>query len=166
MCEPGNAENDISTLADNEVISFVKNVLLPIGDLFKKQGRQEEVVWTKGGSEGSILAIQVRDGSVKSFETIEAFYSSYAAGEIHPGDLKPTVILAINHLLSLVQSRLNASEEWAKVTADAYPVVVKVKKGKNLGTGGPGGARGGKGGKGKPDGAVEQLVDSIKKVDL
>ena len=119
-CAPGEVEG-------NGVLAFVRAVIIPIGELMKGQGRTGDRVWA-GGEEGSIFTVSGDPkfgGTVQHFASVEALETAYAAGEIHPGDLKVAVTNAINALLAPIQADFESDEEFKKAEALAYPVEVK-----------------------------------------
>ncbi|GAA5843001.1 hypothetical protein JCM3766R1_001658 [Sporobolomyces carnicolor] len=119
-CAPGEVEG-------NGVLAFIRHVVVPIGELMKGQGRGQERVWARGGSadaEGVAFTVKgdPRHGGVDvDFATIDLLEEAYAREEVHPGDLKGSVVDAINALLAPIQAEFAASEEFKRVNELAYP---------------------------------------------
>ncbi|TNY21824.1 tyrosyl-tRNA synthetase [Rhodotorula diobovata] len=123
-CAPGEVEG-------NGVLAFLRHVVVPIGELFKGQGRADARAWvdTAGGAPSDAVLTVKGDpkfgGSVAHFRTIDELEQAYAAGEVHPGDLKQATIGAINALLAPIQAEFAASPEFQQAEARAYPPEVK-----------------------------------------
>ena len=119
-CAPGAVEG-------NGVLAFVRAVIVPIGNLMKGQGRSEDRIWA-GGDSSSIFTVSGDPkfgGKVQHFSSVEELEASYAAGEVHPGDLKVAVTNAINALLAPIQADFAENEEFRRAEGLAYPVEVK-----------------------------------------
>lgn len=105
FCEPGN-------IKDNGVLSFAKHVLFPIfGDkeAFKVE-RSEEF----GGNV-----------EYKKFEELE---EAFAKEEIHPGDLKQSVVNYINRLLGPIREIFQKDKKLQELVKTAYPDPSKMGK--------------------------------------
>ncbi|CAG9117161.1 unnamed protein product [Plutella xylostella] len=103
FCEPGN-------ITDNGVLSFTKHVIFPLykpGDSFKIVRAPDH-----GG-----------DVTYAKYEDLEA---AFAKQEIHPGDLKASVELAINKLLAPIHE-IFKDPKLQELTKKAYPPPTKVK---------------------------------------
>lgn len=115
FCEPGNVQN-------NGILSFVKYVLFPLhGDFSIKRDPK----W----------------GGDKVYTVFEEVEKDFAGEEIHPGDLKASVEVALNKLLEPIRKKFQ-SPELRKLTNSAYPDSSKNKsagKGAKAGGGGGGG---------------------------
>ncbi|KAI2652735.1 Tyrosine--tRNA ligase, cytoplasmic [Labeo rohita] len=83
FCEPGNVEN-------NGVLSFVKHVLFPLHSEF-------------------IIKRDPKWGGDKVYTDYEEVEKDFAAEEIHPGDLKASVELALNKLLDPIRKNAASS---------------------------------------------------------
>uniref|UniRef100_A0A673G4L4 Tyrosine--tRNA ligase n=1 Tax=Sinocyclocheilus rhinocerous TaxID=307959 RepID=A0A673G4L4_9TELE len=94
FCEPGNVEN-------NGVLSFVKHVLFPLHSEF-------------------IIKRDPKWGGDKVYTDYEEVDKDFAAEQIHPGDLKASVELALNKLLDPIRKKFETLE-LKKLTASAYP---------------------------------------------
>lgn len=103
FCEPGN-------IADNGVLSFTKHVIFPLA----KPGETFEIVRSP------------EHGGNLQFTTFEDLESSFAKQEIHPGDLKTSVELAINKLLAPIQE-IFKDPKLQELTKKAYPPPIKAK---------------------------------------
>lgn len=103
FCEPGN-------ITDNGVLSFTKYVVFPL---------------MKGDETFKITRAPEYGGNVEytKFEDLE---SAYAKQEIHPGDLKASVELAINKLLGPIQE-IFKQPKLQELAKKAYPPPAKVK---------------------------------------
>uniref|UniRef100_A0A8C1SBE3 Tyrosine--tRNA ligase n=1 Tax=Cyprinus carpio TaxID=7962 RepID=A0A8C1SBE3_CYPCA len=102
FCEPGNVEN-------NGVLSFVKHVLFPLHSEF-------------------IIKRDSKWGGDKVYTDYEEVERDFAAEQIHPGDLKASVELALNKLLDPIRKKFE-TPELKKLTASAYPEPSKNKGG-------------------------------------
>uniref|UniRef100_A0A673KQ62 Tyrosine--tRNA ligase n=1 Tax=Sinocyclocheilus rhinocerous TaxID=307959 RepID=A0A673KQ62_9TELE len=102
FCEPGNVEN-------NGVLSFVKHVLFPLHSEF-------------------IIKRDPRWGGDKVYTDYEEVERDFAAEQIHPGDLKASVELALNKLLDPIRKKFEMPA-LKKLTASAYPEPSKNKGG-------------------------------------
>uniref|UniRef100_A0A8C1QIX0 Tyrosine--tRNA ligase n=1 Tax=Cyprinus carpio TaxID=7962 RepID=A0A8C1QIX0_CYPCA len=102
FCEPGNVEN-------NGVLSFVKHVLFPLHSEF-------------------IIKRDPKWGGDKVYTDYEEVERDFAAEQIHPGDLKASVELALNKLLDPIRKKFE-TPELKKLTASAYPEPSKNKGG-------------------------------------
>ncbi|XP_005159655.2 tyrosine--tRNA ligase, cytoplasmic isoform X1 [Danio rerio] len=102
FCEPGNVEN-------NGVLSFVKHVLFPLHSEF-------------------VIKRDPKFGGDKVYTDFEEVEKDFAAEQIHPGDLKASVELALNKLLDPIRKKFE-SPELKKLTSSAYPEPSKNKGG-------------------------------------
>lgn len=122
-CAPGEVEG-------NGVLAFVRHAVAPVGELMCGQGRPEDRIWA--GELDAVFTITgdpKHGGSTVHYKTIDALEQAYAAGEVHPGDLKAAVVAAINSLLKPVQEDFATDPEFKKTEALAYPSEVKeIKK--------------------------------------
>ncbi|CAH0687787.1 unnamed protein product [Spodoptera exigua] len=103
FCEPGN-------ITDNGVLSFTKYVVFPL---------------MKGGETFKITRAPEHGGNVE-FTKFEDLESAYAKQEIHPGDLKASVELAINKLLGPIQE-IFKQPHLQELAKKAYPPPTKSK---------------------------------------
>ncbi|KAG7245155.1 hypothetical protein INR49_023721, partial [Caranx melampygus] len=125
FCEPGNIQN-------NGVLSFVKYVVFPLrGEFCIKRDPK----W----------------GGDKVYTVFEDVEKDFAEELIHPGDLKASVEVALNHLLEPIRKKFE-SPELRKLTNTAYPDPSKK-------TGGKGAKAGGGGGGGEDDELVPSRLD-------
>uniref|UniRef100_A0A9J7Y3L6 Tyrosine--tRNA ligase n=1 Tax=Cyprinus carpio carpio TaxID=630221 RepID=A0A9J7Y3L6_CYPCA len=102
FCEPGNVEN-------NGVLSFAKHVLFPLQSEF-------------------VIKRDPKWGGDKVYTDYEEVEKDFAAEQIHPGDLKASVELALNKLLDPIRKKFE-TPELKKLTASAYPEPSKNKGG-------------------------------------
>ncbi|ROK35759.1 Tyrosine--tRNA ligase, cytoplasmic [Anabarilius grahami] len=102
FCEPGNIEN-------NGVLSFVKHVLFPLHSEF-------------------VIKRDPKWGGDRVYTDYEEVEKDFAAEEIHPGDLKASVELALNKLLDPIRKKFE-TPELRKLTTSAYPDPSKNKGG-------------------------------------
>uniref|UniRef100_A0A8B9LNF8 Tyrosine--tRNA ligase n=1 Tax=Astyanax mexicanus TaxID=7994 RepID=A0A8B9LNF8_ASTMX len=100
FCEPGNIQN-------NGVLSFVKHVLFPLNSEFVIK---RDPKW--GG-----------DQVYTSFEEVE---KHFAEEQIHPGDLKASVEVALNKLMDPIRKKFEMPA-LKKLTNSAYPEPSKNK---------------------------------------
>lgn len=121
LCAPGEVEG-------NGVLAFVRNVIIPIGDLMRSQGRASERVWTTQEDAAFTVTPNPKFGGepmhFKSADELEAAYAK-GADSVHPGDLKAAVVASINALLAPIQKDFEENEEFKKAEALAYPPVVR-----------------------------------------
>lgn len=113
----------------NGVLAIVRHMLVPIGALFLEQGRGGDRVWAD--EESAIITIKGDPkfgGATVHYASADELDKAFAAKEVHPGDLKTAVTNAVIALLAPIQEDLGKDVEFAKVTGEAYPVVVKVVK--------------------------------------
>ncbi|KAK4054911.1 hypothetical protein OIV83_000835 [Microbotryomycetes sp. JL201] len=114
-CAPGEVEG-------NGVLAFISNVIVPIGELMRKQGRANERAWA--ATEQAVFTVKgdpKHGGQSVHFGSAEELEQAYAAGSVHPGDLKASVVEAINSLLAPIQAEFAASKEFQDIEAAAYP---------------------------------------------
>ncbi|RKP05734.1 Aminoacyl-trna synthetase cytokine [Thamnocephalis sphaerospora] len=109
FCEEGNIEN-------NGVLAFVRFVLFPISSL-------------KNGNAGGEFTVHRPEqyGGNSVYHSYEALESDFAAKQVHPGDLKKSVVAALNALLAPIRESFD-NEEMRKLIDDAYPAPQKVVK--------------------------------------
>jgi tyrosyl-tRNA synthetase len=100
FCEEGN-------IADNGLLSFAKFVLYPLFTLKGKDGLQ-------------IVRKEEYGGNV-TYLTYEDLEKAFASKDLHPGDLKKSVALAINELLEPIRKKFD-TQELKKLLDEAYPV--------------------------------------------
>ncbi len=122
-CAPGEVEG-------NGVLAFIGAVIIPIGELFKGQGRDGDRVWAEGGQ--GVFTVHGNPkfgGETVHFSSFEELKEAYAGQKVHPGDLKDAVVKAINALLAPIQKEYEADDSFKAAEAAAYPPEVKeVKK--------------------------------------
>ncbi|KAM0793255.1 hypothetical protein ACM66B_000717 [Microbotryomycetes sp. NB124-2] len=114
-CAPGEVEG-------NGVLAFISNVIVPIGELMRKQGRANERAWAS--TEQAVFTVKgdpKHGGQAVDFESADELEKAYASGSVHPGDLKASVVEAINSLLAPIQAEFAASKEFQDIEAAAYP---------------------------------------------
>lgn len=120
------AEGDV---VNNAILPLVRHVLLPIGNLFISQSRSEARTWAE--TLESVLTIHGDPnfgGTTRHFVSYEELELAFEEKEVHPGDLKTTVTVALISLLAPLQRDLASSDEFKKVEGQAYPLVVKAVK--------------------------------------
>ncbi|VDC00446.1 unnamed protein product [Peniophora sp. CBMAI 1063] len=143
FCEEGN-------VAENGVLAFATAVLLPISSM---RLEREHGLTGQDGSEGSgsigtqslrpfvgpgapegtIFTVERPEkfGGPMHFPSAQALEDSFAARELHPGDLKKAVEAALVSLLEPIQAAYQADAEWQELVKAAYPEEQKpVKKAK------------------------------------
>ncbi|TSK31415.1 Sodium-dependent lysophosphatidylcholine symporter 1-B [Bagarius yarrelli] len=94
FCEPGNIQN-------NGVLSFVKHVLFPLHSEF-------------------VIKRDPKWGGDKVYTFYEEVEKDFAEEQIHPGDLKGSVEVALNKLLDPIRKKFERPE-LKKLTSLAYP---------------------------------------------
>lgn len=159
VCEPGGEEATKGSEIPNEVLNYVRHVLVPIGQVLVLQGRGGERVWCGGDSEGKCILTVKEDPKfgtkVQNFTSADELEAEYKKGAVHPGDLKNAVMVAVDTLLGLVKVELDGmGEEWITAGLEAYPVKVKEeKKGKKE-----------KGGTGRPLDNMKGMKKAVEEV--
>ncbi|GAA5976861.1 hypothetical protein JCM11641_000893 [Rhodosporidiobolus odoratus] len=122
-CAPGEVEG-------NGVLAFIRHVVIPIGELFKGQGRSSARPWVHSdGPEDAVITVEGNPkfgGSTRHFRTIDELEDAYAKEEVHPGDLKNATVNAINALLAPIQAEFNGDKEFQAAEQRAYPSEGKV----------------------------------------
>lgn len=103
FCEPGN-------ITDNGVLSFTKHVLFPL---------------MKPDETFTIVRAPDHGGNV-NYTNFDELEKAFANQDIHPGDLKASVELAINKLLAPIHEQFK-DPKLQELTKKAYPPPVKVK---------------------------------------
>ncbi|XP_046690677.1 tyrosine--tRNA ligase, cytoplasmic isoform X1 [Silurus meridionalis] len=98
FCEPGNIQN-------NGVLSFVKHVLFPLHSEF-------------------VIKRDPKWGGDKVYTCYEEVEKNFAEEQIHPGDLKASVEVALNKLLDPIRKKFE-TPELKKLTNAAYPSKTK-----------------------------------------
>ncbi|XP_036422248.1 tyrosine--tRNA ligase, cytoplasmic [Colossoma macropomum] len=100
FCEPGNIQN-------NGVLSFVKHVLFPLNSEF-------------------VIKRDPKWGGDKVYTSYEEVEKDFAEEQVHPGDLKASVEVALNKLLDPIRKKFE-TPELRKLTSQAYPEPTKNK---------------------------------------
>ncbi|GAA6001944.1 hypothetical protein JCM10207_002391 [Rhodosporidiobolus poonsookiae] len=122
-CAPGEVEG-------NGVLAFLRHVVVPIGELFRGQGRADARPWVHADAPAdTVFTVEGNakfGGSTRHFRTIDELDDAYAKGEVHPGDLKTATTNAINALLAPIQAEFAADKEFQAAETRAYPPEVKV----------------------------------------
>lgn len=103
FCEPGN-------ITENGILSFTKYVIFP---LMNKDDR-------------FLISRAEEHGGNVEYSNFEGLEAAFAKEEIHPGDLKASVELAINKLLAPIQE-IFKDPKLQELTKKAYPPPAKVK---------------------------------------
>lgn len=114
-CAPGEVEG-------NGVLAFIRNVIVPIGELMRGQGRFSERAWAD--SDEAVFTIKgdpKHGGAVASFASCDELEKAYAGGDVHPGDLKVAVVAAINALLAPIQAEFAQDKDFQSAEQRAYP---------------------------------------------
>jgi tyrosyl-tRNA synthetase len=136
FCEPGN-------VTENGVLAFVEVVLIPVSELrlermLETQGQYDgpRPFATPDAPENTVFSIprDEKHGGPTHYRTYSELKAAFAAGEVHPGDLKKAVADGIVELLEPVRKTFQQSEEWQKVAELAYPPDVKEVKKKKVRT--------------------------------
>lgn len=128
FCEPGN-------IADNGILAFVKHVLF---SLFKE-------------GEGFSVFRKEEFGGDVTFLKYEDLEKSFAAEELHPGDLKAATEVYINKLLDPIRSVFEMPE-FKELSTRAYPPPAKPGKGQLAVA--------------SPKGAAESVEDGPHRLDI
>ncbi|KAJ7629404.1 tyrosine tRNA ligase [Mycena polygramma] len=126
FCEEGN-------VAENGILAFVQNVLIPISELRLENARKGGVLLeatadlkpfaTDDAPEGTVFSIE-RDekfGGSTHYKSYEDLRSDFEQKKLHPKDLKTAVANAINRLLDPIRKSFAEDEEAQKIEKLAYP---------------------------------------------
>lgn len=106
-------------LTGNGIIAFVRNVIVPIGELLKTQGRSADRSWA--GEDSAVFTIEKEDGVFCHYDTLESLEKEFEEKQIKSSDLKKAVAKAINSLLKPIQADLMNDAEFKKIEQEAYP---------------------------------------------
>ena len=131
VCAEGEVEG-------NGVLAFARAVLFPIARLrFESaemgaqlpQGASRSFV-AQDAPKGTLFVITRPEkyGGNKFYSNYADLEADFASKQLHPADLKKAVAEAIIALLEPVQKLYAENDEFKKITADAYPDEVQVKK--------------------------------------
>ncbi|KAF9071882.1 tyrosine tRNA ligase [Rhodocollybia butyracea] len=129
FCEPGNVE-------DNGLLSFAEAVIFPISQLkidqakgtgvFDEEGKEglstdQKSFASDSAPEGTLFTVETKFDGPMHFSTFEDLRQAFKDEKLHPGDLKPAMITAINRLLDPIRKTFEESEEFQKIEKLAYP---------------------------------------------
>ncbi|KAJ4468742.1 tyrosine tRNA ligase [Lentinula aciculospora] len=129
FCEPGNVE-------DNGLLSFAEAVIFPISQLKIDQAKGTGVMNENGkealstdqksfasdnAPEGTLFTVNTKFDGPIHFSTFEDLREAFKDEKLHPADLKPAMVDAINRLLDPIRKAFEASEEFQKTEKLAYP---------------------------------------------
>jgi tyrosyl-tRNA synthetase len=101
FCEEGN-------IVDNPILSFVKAVIYPVNTL------------TNPNYTFNVIRPEKFGGNV-CYKTFAELESSFAAKDLHPGDLKVAASKAFNDLLAPIRDTFNNDPALIELTNLAYP---------------------------------------------
>ena len=114
-CAPGVVE-------ENGVLAFIRSVVIPIGEIMRAQGRAGERVWAKEESAAfTIEGDPKHGGSTVHYASADELEAAYAREDVHPADLKASVVKAINGLLAPIQAEFAADASFQEIEKLAYP---------------------------------------------
>ncbi|RKP12973.1 tyrosyl-tRNA synthetase [Piptocephalis cylindrospora] len=111
FCEEGN-------ISENGLLSFAKAVLFPVLDLKHGLGAPETTF---------TIHRPEKYGGNSVYPDYQALETAFAAKEVHPGDLKKSMTLALDSLLAPIRKAFDNDEMHALIDR-AYPKPVVVKK--------------------------------------
>ncbi|KAJ3918268.1 tyrosine tRNA ligase [Lentinula edodes] len=129
FCEPGNVE-------DNGLLSFAEAVIFPISQLKIDQAKGTGVMDEDGkealstdqrsfasdnAPEGTLFTVNTKFDGPMHFSTFEDLRQAFKDEKLHPGDLKPAMVDAINRLLDPIRKAFGESEEFRQTEQLAYP---------------------------------------------
>ncbi|KAJ3770204.1 tyrosine tRNA ligase [Lentinula raphanica] len=129
FAEPGNVE-------DNGLLAFAEAVLFPISQLKVDQAKGTGVMDEDGkealstdpksfasdnAPEGTLFTVNTKFDGPMHFSTYEELRQAYKEEKLHPGDLKPAMVDAINRLLDPIRKAFEGDEEFQKTESLAYP---------------------------------------------
>lgn len=100
-------------IAENGLLSFAKFVLFPLYALRNN-----------GTSTGLAVKRKPEFGGDVTFTSYATLEETFAAKQLHPGDLKKAVSAAINELLEPIRQRWAADPALQKLTEASYPSAV------------------------------------------
>lgn len=122
VCAPGEVEG-------NGVLAFIRHVVVPLGELFRGQGRASVRAWVgEGAPADAVFTVEGNPkfgGETHHFRSVDELEDAYAQNAVHPGDLKSACIAAINALLAPIQAEFNGSADFQEAERRAYPPEVK-----------------------------------------
>lgn len=129
FCEPGNVE-------DNGLLSFAEAVLFPISQLKIDQIKGTGMLDADGkivvpadqksfasdnAPEGTLFTVETKFDGPIHFSTFAEMRQAFKDEKLHPADLKPAMVNAINRLLDPIRKTFEENEEFQKVEKLAYP---------------------------------------------
>ncbi|KAJ3985809.1 tyrosine tRNA ligase [Lentinula detonsa] len=129
FCEPGNVE-------DNGLLAFAEAVLFPISQLKIDQAKGTGVIDEDGkealytdqksfasddAPEGTLFTVNTKFDGPMHFSTFAELRQVFKDEKLHPADLKPAMVDAINRLLDPIRKAFEASEDFQKIENLAYP---------------------------------------------
>lgn len=129
FCEPGNVE-------DNGLLSFADAVLFPISQLKIDQAKGTGMLDETGtqavptdqksfasdnAPEGTLFTIETKFDGPMHFSNFEEMRQAFKDEKLHPADLKPAMVSAINRLLDPIRKAYEENEEFQKIEKLAYP---------------------------------------------
>ncbi|KAJ3999898.1 hypothetical protein F5050DRAFT_1564067 [Lentinula boryana] len=129
FCEPGNVE-------DNGLLAFAEAVLFPISQLKIDQAKGTGVMDEDGkealstdqksfasdnAPEGTLFTVNTKFDGPMHFSTFADLRQVFKDEKLHPADLKPAMVDAINRLLDPIRKAFEASEDFQKTENLAYP---------------------------------------------
>ncbi|KAJ3795094.1 tyrosine tRNA ligase [Lentinula aff. detonsa] len=129
FCEPGNVE-------DNGLLAFAEAVLFPISQLKIDQAKGTGVIDEDGkealstdqksfasdnAPEGTLFTVNTKFDGPMHFSTFAELRQVFKDEKLHPADLKPAMVDAINRLLDPIRKAFEASEDFQKTENLAYP---------------------------------------------
>ncbi|KAJ3747848.1 tyrosine tRNA ligase [Lentinula detonsa] len=129
FCEPGNVE-------DNGLLAFAEAVLFPISQLKIDQAKGTGVIDEDGkealstdqksfasdnAPEGTLFTVNTKFDGPMHFSTFAELRQVFKEEKLHPADLKPAMVDAINRLLDPIRKAFEASEDFQKIENLAYP---------------------------------------------
>lgn len=107
---------------ENGLLAFIKAVIMPIATLQTSEKGTSQFA-ASDAPEGTLLSFLRKEEYGGNFHvtTYEQVEEAYKKEELHPGDLKATIVDSINKLLAPVQEEFKNNAKFQEIERLAYP---------------------------------------------
>lgn len=107
---------------DNGLLAFIKAVIMPIASLQASEKGTSQFA-SEDAPQGALLSFLRKEEYGGNFHasTYEAVEEAYKKEDLHPGDLKATIVDCINKLLAPVQEEFKNNPKFQEIERLAYP---------------------------------------------